>query len=140
MGDQDQDQEWQGSAHTDTGSAEPRTLDPFFASIEAFMDQFLSVATEVRTGGPIAWCPKWWAHPEAVLRLTALWRAWETLRLEPGPGMSTWWTLHFDPHMRLLTDAERGPFAHCTRGHAEGKPGPLPLEKPGHNWMTVPLT
>jgi hypothetical protein len=43
--------------------------------------------------------PVWWGHPEAVARLTALWRAWEVLRLDPATGMSNWWTLHFDPHM-----------------------------------------
>ena len=104
------------------------------------MAEFLSVATEVRTGGPVTWCASWWAHPEAVLRLTALWRAWEALRLEPATGMSNWWTLHFDPHMRLLLDAERGPFACCTRGqHQEGKPGPLPLTEPPEGWKTAPV-
>jgi hypothetical protein len=83
---------------------------------------YLSLVTEVRTGGPLVWCASWWAHPEAVARLTALWRAWEALRLEPATGMSNWWTLHFDPHMRVVLDAERGPFASYTRGqHQDGK-------------------
>ena len=77
------------------------------------MAEYLALVTEVRTGGPIVWCASWWAHPAAVLRLSALWRAWEALRLEPATGMSNWWTLHFDPHMRVLLDADRGPFASC---------------------------
>ncbi|MGV0111135.1 DUF4913 domain-containing protein [Arthrobacter sp. CP30] len=32
----------------------------------------------------------------AVSRLNALWRAWETLRLDPGTGMSDWWRIHAD--------------------------------------------
>jgi len=77
----------------------------------------------------MVWCASWWAHPEAVLRLYALWRAWEALRLEPATGMSSnWWTLHPDLHMRLLLDGERRPFASCTRGqHKERRPGPVPL-------------
>ena len=63
---------------------------PVYGSVEDFVAEFLSVATEVRTGGPVSWCASWWAHPEAVLRLTALWRAWEALRLEPATGMSNW--------------------------------------------------
>jgi hypothetical protein len=37
--------------------------------------------------------------------------------------------------MRLLVDAERGPFAYCGREHAQGKPGPLALEKPSNDWQ-----
>ncbi|MBA3489034.1 MAG: DUF4913 domain-containing protein, partial [Longispora sp.] len=40
---------------------------------------------------PARWCPTWWDHPEAVARLTALWRAWEALQPDPGSGMSSWW-------------------------------------------------
>lgn len=133
------DEGWQPSAHDSAPTAAAPTP-PCYGSVEAFVEGFLSLATEVRTGGPIAWCPKWWAHPEAALRLSALWRAWESLRLEPGTGMSTWWTLHFDPHMRVLVDAERGPFAYCGRGeHQEGKPGPLPLVKPADDWKDTSL-
>jgi hypothetical protein len=133
--------EWQAPAHQDgdATSAAPAAVAPCFGSVEDFVEGFLSVATELRTGGPVTWCPKWWAHPEAVLRITALWHAWETLRLEPGTGTSTWWTLHYDPHMRLLVDAERGPFAYCGREHAQGKPGPLALEKPANDWQTRSL-
>jgi len=132
---------WRPSAQGDDDSTPsgPVAVKPCFGSVEAFVEGFLSLATELRTGGPVAWCPKWWAHPQAVMRVSALWRAWETLRLEPGTGMSTWWTLHFDPHMRALVDAERGPFAFCGREHADGKPGPLPLVKPADNWMTMTL-
>jgi Domain of unknown function (DUF4913) len=113
---------------------------PRFSSVEDFVADYLSLVSEVRLGGPLVWCANWWAHPEAVLRLTALWRAWEALRLVPAMGMSNWWTLHYDPHMKVLLDAERGPFAPCTRGqHQDGKPGPLPLVGPPEGWGTAPL-
>jgi hypothetical protein len=116
----------------------PAPVEPCYGSVEDFVTKYLSLVTEVRTGGPIVWCASWWAHPEAIMRLTALWRAWEALRLEPGTGTSNWWTLHFDPHMRVLLDAERGPFASCTREkHQDGKPGPLPLADPPADWKTA---
>ena len=36
----------------------------------------------------LTWCPEWWLHPEAYVRLDALWRAWEHHRSTPGTGMS----------------------------------------------------
>lgn len=123
-----------------TANGARQTVQPHFSSVEEFVTGYLSLGTEVRTGGPIVWCASWWVHPEAVARLTALWRAWEALRLEPAIGMSNRWTLHFDPHMRVLLDAERGPFASCNRGqHQKGKPGPPPLERPAERWKTTPL-
>jgi hypothetical protein len=95
-----------GSRNTDKGNIEPH-----FHSVEDFVSNFLALVTERRTGGPVVWCSSWWSHPEAVARLTALWRAWEALRLEAATGMSNWWTLHFDPHMRVILDGERGPFS-----------------------------
>jgi len=130
---------WEEPAAEPAGGA-GQALQPHFGSVEAFVTDYLSLVSEVRTGGPLVWCASWWAHPAAVARLTALWRAWEALRLEPATGMSNWWTLHFDPHMRVLLDAERGPFASCTRGqHQEGKPGPLPLTEPAEDWKTAPV-
>jgi hypothetical protein len=116
-----------------------QAVQPHFSSVEDFVTDYLSLVSEVRTGGPLVWCASWWAHPEAVARLTALWRAWEALRLEPATGMSNWWTLHFDPHIRVLLDAERGPFASCSRGHQAGKPGPLALDQPIEGWKTLPV-
>ena len=79
----------------------------------------------------MAWCPRWWEHPTAILRLTALWRAWETLRLEPA-GMSAWWVGHYDAHMKALLDADRGPFYRCTKAHQSAEP--LPTVAPPADW------
>ena len=64
-------------------------------------------------GGQIRWCEQWSQHPEAVLRLEAMWRAWESMRLEDGTGMSVYLLHHLDPGLTALT-APTGPFARCT--------------------------
>jgi hypothetical protein len=80
------------------------------------------------------WCPEWWRHPEAVARLDALWRAWESSRAEGGSGMSYWWTMHFDSHFSVLSDAARGPFAACKDQVHDGKLEALPCNAPPVDW------
>lgn len=53
-------------------------------------------------GGEYRWCSRWWDHAEAIERLEALWRAWETLRLDPALGMAVWYRDHVDHHLPLL--------------------------------------
>jgi hypothetical protein len=67
------------------------------------------------------WCAEWWEHEEAVSRLDALWRAWETLRLDPGTGLSVWWRDHADHHMAALLDPD-GPFKQCGEEHQGNAP------------------
>jgi hypothetical protein len=105
--------------------------EPVFGNVDAFVRGYLAPMVERRvaegaTAG-LYWCPRWWAHPEAISRLYALWRAWESLRVaDPQTGMSIWWRDHLDPHLRALTDAY-GPFGRCGPGkHTE--PKPLPVE------------
>ncbi|MEY9776315.1 DUF4913 domain-containing protein [Arthrobacter sp. MW3 TE3886] len=80
----------------------------FFAELLA-----QSYVREVSEGATFAWCPESYKHPEALIRMEAIWRAREHLRPEPALGVSTWWLNHADPHMR-------GTFA---RVRAEGDPG-----------------
>lgn len=63
------------------------------------------------------WCPRWHDHPEAVLRLESLWRAWEHLR-EQQLGVSTWLRDHLDPQIGVLCGSV-GTFARCTDRHHE---------------------
>jgi hypothetical protein len=64
-------------------------------------------------GGETRWCPRWHDHVEAVVRLEAIWRAWEVLRLDPGTGIATWLTTVADPQVAQLLSSS-GPFAQCT--------------------------
>jgi hypothetical protein len=71
-------------------------------------------------GGEYRWCAAWWRHAEAISRLTSLWYAWESLRLQGSTGMGIWYRDHFDHQLPYLMGA-RGPFYQCTEAqHLEG--------------------
>lgn len=111
-------------------SAEPRA-ELFYATVEDFVTDLL--AQQYRRpvdpsgrGTEWQWCASWWRHREAVSRLTALWRAWEALRLNPTVGMALWWRDYADPTMAVLFSPS-GPFYGCTpRLHQPGS-DPLPV-------------
>lgn len=92
-----------------------------YGSAEEFLHEQL-LPTYVRNvrGKQMRWCGRWFLHPEAIARITSLWRSWEKLRLEAGTGSSDWWLHHADPHMRVLLDPE-GPFFNCGEGHCAPK-------------------
>ncbi|OPC77549.1 hypothetical protein B4N89_44490 [Embleya scabrispora] len=114
----------------DDANAAPQPEKMFFSSVEVFVTEYLAPLLRRRLNRSLAvWCPSWWAHPEAVARLTSLWRAFEYLRRDAALGSSIWWTHHADPHLRVLMDPDIGPFAVCDPrdGHS-GSPLPaLPL-------------
>lgn len=78
------------------------------------------------------WAARWWQHEEAIIRLEALWRAWEHLRLDPATGMSIWWRDHADHHMAALMSPD-GPFAALSQSdpvNHSGPADPLPYITP----------
>jgi len=70
------------------------------------------------------WCPNWWEHQEVRVRLHALWRAWESLRLNPSIGIARWLRDIADPQMDQLRDPDRGPFVTCGARHLQPPPCP----------------
>lgn len=83
-----------------------------FDSLPRFVaDFFLEVA--VRHEQPRQWCRQWWDHEEAVLRLEALWDAFEALRVEPGTGTAVWIRDFLDPTVAVLTNPDTTPFKRC---------------------------
>ena len=85
---------------------------PVYPSLDAWVEDWLASAGRRMLRNSVKWCPSWWAHPEAVARLGALWAAWEVAYAEGGGSMSQWWVYHFDSHWPALSDAQ-GPFAGC---------------------------
>lgn len=57
------------------------------------------------------------------MRLDALWRSWEALRLDPALGISVWLRDHADHHLAVLMSSD-GPFAKATDVSAAGDPLP----------------
>ena len=100
----------------------------FYPDVAAFVAGFLAPTfarewhdqdTERR------WCSSWWLHVEAVVRLEAMWRAWEALRLDPALGASTWLLHHGDPGMAVLTKPH-GTFHRCSpEAHRVWEPLPV---------------
>ena len=95
---------------------------PAFESVEDWIGSYFLPMFRRPLGGQYRWCAQWWAHAEAVSRLTALWRAWEAMRLEPATGISDWYSAHLDYHLPILLGPD-GPFCQCDRSdHQELDP------------------
>jgi len=123
-----------GEVHPHEGHQEPPAELVYSSAMEFFVDLLAqSYVREVNEGAAFAWCPEWYKHPEALIRMESIWRAWEHLRLEPARGISTWWLNHADPHMRILMDKE-GPFKKCAYDGLASSPticttSPAPVTK-----------
>jgi len=98
----------------DDPSAEPESPETMFECAADWVNTWM-VSMTARTFP--AWCEQWWLHPEAEIRIDAMWRTWELARIHPNPiTMSTWLLQHFDTHIAALSDSE-GPFTQCGRHH-----------------------
>jgi hypothetical protein len=95
--------------HADEAS--PAT--PAYSTLEDWVDGFFLPTFRRQFGGELRWCNRWPDHPEACLRLEALWRSWEALRLDPTLGIATWLTSYLDPQFAALL-SRSGTFATCT--------------------------
>jgi hypothetical protein len=101
---------------------EPAAELVYDSAIEFFVELLApSYVRDVNEGAELAWCPEWYKHPEALIRMESLWRSWEHLRLEPALGISSWWLNHADPHMRVLMDT-KGPFKKCAHDNRHVAP------------------
>lgn len=75
------------------------------------------------------WSARWWAHPEVVARLEALWLRYEILRQEePATFMETFFRGHADYHLRYLL-GESSVLQDCRREDTPTVPLPTsPVE------------
>jgi hypothetical protein len=95
------------------GGGEPEPVEPFYGSLLEFVVEGFAPVYCRATSPTMRWCPSWWDHAEAIYRLEALWRSWETYRLEPRLGIASWLRDFLDPQLAVLT-SPTGPFAQCT--------------------------
>ena len=90
-----------------------------FPDVGAFVADYLAPLYRRPLGAGRTWCAEWWRHAEAIVRLRALWLAWEHLRWEPALGMAVWTRDHLDPQMAVLLDGD-GPFHGCSSERHNG--------------------
>jgi len=122
----------QAVADLRTGSppaAQPATVAFRWATLAEFVEQVIAPLCAQHLTGNGTWCASWWDHEDARVRLEAVWRAWEVLRLEPTTGIARWLRDVADPQMDRLRDRDRGPFRACSEGKHLAAP-PLPVEQP----------
>lgn len=129
----DTESEESGQDAADATDNEPIGPELYYGSVDEFVREYLrQVYRRAINGRSRVWAARWWEYDEAVIRLEALWRSWEHLRLDPSTGMSVWWRDHADHHMAVLMDPD-GPFAaadtSADNNHAR-KGAPLPYEAP----------
>ena len=96
--------------HGGADTGEP--LQTVYATVEDWVRDWFVVNLERpfgRPNGSWRWCEEWFRHNEAVLRLTALWFAWESARVEQA--MESWLRL-LDHHLPVLCGSD-GPFRAC---------------------------
>ena len=101
------------ATHADAHFAADHVAAPAYETLDSWVEEYFTVVFSRPIGGEIRWCPQWREHPEAVTRLEALWRSWETLRLEPNLGMASWLTGCLDPQQPIFL-GRSGPFAQCS--------------------------
>ncbi|WP_250444590.1 DUF4913 domain-containing protein [Actinotalea sp. C106] len=112
----------------------------YYGSVDEFVREYLRHVYKRRIDGRHrCWAGQWWRYDEAVIRLEALWRAWEHLRQDPATGMSIWFRDHADHHMPALMDPD-GPFAGATDGeeNTSKKGEPLPYVAPPEGLFEQP--
>jgi hypothetical protein len=116
--------------------AETPQIPPAFKTVDEWMSQWLAITIDRRIGDSATpgacWCEQWWDHPEAQVRFTGLWKAWEAARA--SGQMDAWWRNQFEPGWRTLTDGN-GPFRDCYPGvngrtarHRQPKRPSLPVQ------------
>lgn len=105
------------------GGGAALTVRLHYGSLEQFVVEYLlrNWRRRCEENQRVRWCSMWWKHAEAITRLENLWEAFEAMRHEKPPSMSTLWRDHIDYHMQVLT-SEHGPFDKCSQQHHERLP------------------
>lgn len=103
----------------------------YFKNVDEFVREFICPTFRRHVGeegrADLRWRARWWDSAEAIIRLEALWRSWEQLRLDPATGTSVWLRDHADPHLSVLM-SPMGPWK--TSKDTATVDEPLPYEAP----------
>ncbi|WP_311342015.1 DUF4913 domain-containing protein [Corynebacterium riegelii] len=112
----------------------PEQPDTVFSSVYEFVDEFLVTMypyTKSRER-EVRWTQYWWAHEEALTRITVMWHRFEQLmRDEPATGLETFLHHHSDYHMQVIM-APEGVFDDSRRVDTDSIPlpsAPIPTKE-----------
>ena len=113
-------------------------VEPLCADVETWVEHVYTVVFIRRISQSQRWCSQWWAHAEAIIRLSALWRTWEAARVsEEDSAIADWLRTYFDTLNPVLL-SDDGPFASCTpQRHSDQRPLPLAPPPAGY-WADTP--
>lgn len=115
-----------------TVDAAEEPIPPMYDNVEQWVAERFAPVFARSVGARARWCPMWWDHGEAVLRLEALWRSWEVHRLDPRRGIATWLRDFLDGQLAALLDDD-GTFRSCTPEEHTPQPS-LPLTPAPAGW------
>lgn len=126
----EQEPEAEPEPEEETPEPEPafRTVYDFYEGIYGPLYEHHDSSPGVLAGrgpAPIRWCKQWWNHESVMMRMTALWQAYEVAYAEGGGAVSTWMLDHADRHFDRIM-AEGGPLSECRSDH-------------GHNMTRYPV-
>ena len=111
-------------------SSKEKKFVPLYPDVHAWVTYHYTVVYVRRLKNGERWCARWFDHPEAVMRMTALWRTWEQARLNELIGAAGWLRIELDHHMPIL-HGEGGPFSGCVDGeHRLPSPEQYPIADP----------
>ena len=102
-------------------------IEPKYKSVIDFVDGFIRPMWATTRSGQdkVNWSKEWYRHPEAVSRLSALWRIYEIQRgRDPENFLEGFLRVHADYHMRHLM-AEDSVFSQCTSTDTPSVPLPV---------------
>ena len=103
------DTQTSANANTDT--------DPLYSTMEQFVVYYLTSVYNRRIHhASRLWCSQWWKHAELCAKFSALWYAFEHLRLAGPEGMAKWFVQYADPIMEGLFNPN-GPLRGCSEEH-----------------------
>lgn len=117
------------------GLDDDEEFQPIFEHVGEWVEVYFAPTFVRRATQTMRWCPSWWDHPEAYIRLEALWRTWEVHRLDAQRGMAVWFRDFVDGQLLTLF-SHSGPFEECSaQEHRERKP--LPVTPAPDGWFTT---
>ncbi len=114
-------QELRGELADAVAAGNVKAAEPSFADLEEWVVGYLAGTFARPVSSSWRWCPQWWDHAEAEVRLKALFVAYQEAQ---QTGRMLAWLRELDAQLAVLTDPA-GTFAACTpREHRPADPLP----------------